>query len=147
MFRKSHNHHHYIFRRNTTYYTRVKIPPDLQPMFGLTEFRFSLYTPHRTEAKHLSQSINESVQQVYDNIRQNLKRGKMSDLSKDQLQSIIKEYVKDFIHNFELGEATGSHLNPYSHIDQLRGYDWVLSEDHDTLAERRHVTRHEILSL
>ncbi|MEJ2658732.1 MAG: hypothetical protein P8012_16345, partial [Desulfobacterales bacterium] len=67
------NHHHYIFRRNATYYTRVKIPPDLQPMFGLTEFRFSLYTPHRTEAKHLSQSINESVQQIYDTVRQNLK--------------------------------------------------------------------------
>jgi|GEM_PF-2360777 len=145
----------YIFRRKTTYYSRVKIPPDLQSKFGLTEFRFSLYTPHLTQAKHLSQAINEFIQQVCEKLRlnhnvKNVKEDdKMSNNPKDlssistlsggQLQDIIKEYVKDFIHGFEVGEATGNYLNPYSHIDLLNGYDWVLSEEHDTLAERRHV--------
>jgi len=144
--------HTYIFRRNTTWYTRVRIPPDLQPMFGLTEFRFSLYTPHLTQAKHLSQGINKFVQQIYINIRQEMKMSNnpkdltsnpsgLSALSKTQLQDIIKQYVKDFIHEFELEQAGGKRLNPYSHIKQLRGYDWVLSEEHDILAERRHVKR------
>jgi integrase len=134
--KKSNYQYTYIFRRNTTYYLRVRIPQDLQSRFGLTEFRFSLYTPHLITAKHLSRSINEFIQQVYQNVRQ---KGKMSTLSEPQLQNIIKEYVKDFIHGFELGEATGSLLNPYSHIDLINSYDWVLSEEHDTLAERRHV--------
>jgi integrase len=128
----------YIFRRNTTYYTRVKIPPDLQSRFGLTEFRLSLYTPHLTQAKHLSQAINEFIQQIYQNVRQ---RGKMSTLSEPQLQNIVREYVKDFIHNFELGESTGGYLNPHAYDDQLNGYDWVLDEEHDTLAERKHIKR------
>jgi integrase len=132
------NKYTYIFRRNTTYYSRIKIPSDLQSKFGLTEFRFSLYTPHLTQAKHLSGAINEFIQQIYHNVMQ---RGKMATLSKTQLKNIIKQYVKDFIHNFELEEATGKHLNPYSYDDQLKGYDWVLSEDHDTLAERNHVNR------
>ena len=68
-----------------------------------------------------------------------MQRDKMSTLSKAQLKNIIKQFVKEFINNFELEEATGSFLNPYSHIDLLKGYDWVLSEEHDTLAERRHV--------
>ena len=114
-------------------------------MFGLTEFRFSLYTPNRIEAKHLSQAINKFVQQIYLNIRQERKmsinQNGLSTLSKNQLQKIIKQYVKDFIHEFELEQATGSRMNPYSQIDQLRGYDWVLSEEHDTLAERRHVKK------
>ena len=41
----------------------------------------------------------------------------LSTLSKDQLQTIIKEYVKDFTHDFELEQAAGRYLNPYSHID------------------------------
>jgi len=144
--------HAYIFRRNTTYYTRVKIPSDLQPKFGLTEFRFSLYTPHLTQAKHLSQAINEFIQQVCEKLRliQNVRKedlmsnnpeglSTISTLSRTQLQNIIKEYVNDFIQGFELGEATGSKLNPYSHINLIDGYDWLLSEEHDTLAERRHV--------
>ena len=146
--------HAYLFRRNTTYYTRIKIPSDLQPKFGLTEFRFSLYTPHLTQAKHLSQAINEFIQQVCEKLRLNHNVRKeepmsnnpkdlstISTLSRTQLQNIIKEYVNDFIHGFERGEATGSKLNPYSHIDLIDGYDWLLSEEHDTLAERRHVKK------
>ena len=136
MSKKSNYKYTYIFRRNTTYYLRVRIPQDIQSRFGLTEFRFSLYTPHLITAKHLSRSINEFIQQVYQNVRQ---KGKMSTLSEPQLKNIVKQYVKDFIYNFELGEATGNYLNPYSHIDLLNGYDWVLSEEHDTLAERKHV--------
>ena len=50
----------------------------------------------------------------------------MSALSEDQLQSIVKQYVNDFIHDFELEQATGNHLNPQAYDSQLNGYDWVL---------------------
>jgi integrase len=63
----------------------------------------------------------------------------MSTLSKTQLKAMIKKYVQDFIHDFEIEQATGKCLNPYSYDDELKGYDWVLDEDHETLAERRHV--------
>lgn len=129
----------YLIRRNSTYYYRIKIPKDIRSRFGTSEFRFSLRTPYLIHAKRLSESITDFIHQIFNNIRQ---EGKMSTLSKDQLQTIIKEYVKDFTEGFELEEATNSRkLNPYSHIDQLRGYDFVLSEDHNTLAERRHVKR------
>lgn len=132
----------YIFRRNTTYYSRVKIPSDLQSSFGLTELRFSLYTPHLTQAKHLSQAINKFIQQIYSKIRQNNLLGfKEGSSMTVNLKNIVKQYVNDFIHNFDLEEATGKHLNPHAYDDQLNGYDWVLSDEHDTLAERRHVQR------
>ena len=63
----------------------------------------------------------------------------MSTLSKTQLLNIIKKYVEDLINDFELQEATGNYLNPNVHDNLLDGYDWVLSESHDALAERNHV--------
>ena len=129
-------HTHYLFRRNITYYSRIKIPPDLRSRFGLTEFRFSLRTPYLIHAKSLSRAIIDFIHQIYNNIRQ---EGKMSTLSKTQLKAIIKKYVQDFINDFELEQATGKYLNPHAYDNQLNGYDWVLSEDHETLAERRHV--------
>jgi len=63
----------------------------------------------------------------------------MSTLSKTQLKAIIKKYVQDFINDFELEQATGKYLNPHAYDNQLNGYDWVLSEDHETLGERSHV--------
>jgi hypothetical protein len=127
-----------LLKRNETYYSRIKIPSDLKPRFRRSEYRFSLHTKDRYKAKCLSRIITGFIQRIFINIRHG---GKMSTLSKTQLQNIIKGYVKDFIHTFELEEAPGKFLNPCSHIDQLKLYDWALSEDHDTLAGRRHVKR------
>ena len=43
----------HLFRRNSTYYFRAKIPPDLQPFLGRCEEKFSLKTKNPREARRL----------------------------------------------------------------------------------------------
>ena len=126
----------YLIKRSSIYYVRHTVPKDLRPKFNLTELKYSLRTSDLKKAFSLSDSISAFIQEIYNDIRHG---GKMSTLSETQLKDMIKKYVQDFISDFDREQATGKYLNPYAYDDELNGYDWVLSEDHETLAERRHV--------
>lgn len=59
----------YIYKRNQTYYYRIKIPSDLTHLIPATEIKQSLKTHNLDAAKPLSAGINAKVQSMFGLLR------------------------------------------------------------------------------
>lgn len=134
----------YLFRRSTRYYTRVSIPPDLQPHFQLIghppskEFKYSLQTGNLREARHRSRLIVSSIHSIYAAIRKGKDMPESKILSPEKLRAIVREHVKEGLAWEEHYQAT-KRLNPYEHKERIEGLDDIIYEHKAIVGEGRHV--------
>ncbi len=59
----------FLFKRETTYYLRRKIPVELQPYYGKVEIKISLKTKDRKEAGRLVRQKSADLDQEFDRLR------------------------------------------------------------------------------
>ena len=63
-----------LFRRNSTYYFRARIPRDLQPYLGKAEEKFSLKTKDYAEAKRLAREASVDFDNRCQRLREEIRR-------------------------------------------------------------------------
>ncbi|EHL68424.1 site-specific integrase [Cloacibacillus evryensis] len=91
----------YIFQNSTYHYFRQVVPPDLRPIFKRTEFRISLRTPDRMEAKRKAGRLSANLWDIFTALRKGDK--KVATLSNEQVQDLVRQFIAE---ELEKDEAT-----------------------------------------
>jgi hypothetical protein len=86
----------YTYHTPSGYIFRLRIPKDLQPVVGKTEFRYSLRSGFFREAKVKAQAIARYVQGLFEKVRQN-----MTAFTKDMINGLVKAYIQQTLKNDE----------------------------------------------
>ncbi len=76
----------YIFKRNQTYYYRIKIPSDLTHLVPSTEIKLSLKTRDIDAAKLAAANINAKVQSLFALLR-------VGDIAQEQIPALVASYL------------------------------------------------------
>ena len=58
-----------LFKRNSTYYFRARIPRDLRPYLGKTEEKFSLRTRGPVQARRLARQASVDLDEQFESLR------------------------------------------------------------------------------
>lgn len=110
----------YLFKptcKTNLYCFRAVVPPDLRGIVGEAEIRYSLRTGLLSEAKYRALRMASFVQRFFREIR---KGGIMSELSKAEIQKLIRDHLKDAIEETELYRASiEKPLSEQEFIDDL----------------------------
>jgi hypothetical protein len=129
----------YLFQRSTRYYVRVHIPPDLQPLFQVKEFKYSLKTGDLRQARHRSRLIINFIHSMLRTVREcPTSEDRMPDsLSPEKLTEIIRKYVQDAL-DWEEEYQSNTILNPYEHEERLQFLEELIAEHRAVIGEGRH---------
>ena len=146
----------YLVKQNKTYHLRIKVPPDLIRIVGRHEMRFTLKESRKRLAIKKVNAIKRKVWDLFERIRlKELEVFRMlakSELTKDELNQIVRKYVQQLIDDFDQEQATGKQRNLEPIIwkqtfdpSSLDAIDWELEaidvglvENKISFAERRH---------
>lgn len=93
----------YIFQNSTYHYFRQVVPVDLRPIFKRTEFRISLKTPDRTEAKRKAGRLSANLWDIFIALRKGDKR--MTALSNEQIQDLVRQFIAEELDKDEAARA------------------------------------------
>jgi hypothetical protein len=88
----------YLQLTANVYYFRFSIPFDVRPKFKKAELKYSLRTGKLSTAKYKSRLMVSIAQRAVNNIR---KGGRMSELSPDQINNLMKKYFKQCLDDDE----------------------------------------------
>jgi hypothetical protein len=90
----------YLFRRNNTYYFRIKIPLDILQHFDRKEIWKSLKTSYLQSAKSASRSLTYNIEQLFIWIRSGM-------LTDTQIKQIVKEHLTNTLKGREFIRTKG----------------------------------------
>lgn len=87
------------------YIFRLKIPLDLKPIVGKTEFRYSLRTGSLRIAKQRTRCISAYLQQLFMTLRTD-----MTELTQEQINQMVQQYIRETLANDEKCRAISNPL-------------------------------------
>lgn len=86
----------YLYQSSSGYIFRLRVPTDLRPVVGKTEFRYSLRTDALRTAKSRARAMAGYVQQLFMTVRSG-----MSELTQEQIQRLVQKYIRETLANDE----------------------------------------------
>lgn len=84
----------YLHKRPNSpiFYFRISIPLEFRALFGISEFRRSLHTPYRRDARLLASHIHVHFENVF-TLLQKYRNRRMSELTESEFQTLKKEFI------------------------------------------------------
>lgn len=132
----------YLIKLNRTYHLRFKLPRDISDIINKQEIKFSLKVSRKRLATKKVSVIKRGVRGLFERIRlkklevfRMLEKG---ELTKEDINKIVRAYVHQLIDDFGQGQALGKHLNSDTIDRELEAIDFGLVESKINFAERRH---------
>lgn len=132
--------YNYLFRRNSIYYFRIKIPKDLQDKFSKQEFKRSLQTKNFSQAKLIVKEIASSFEYFFFMIRSNM-------LTNSQVSAIILSLQEQWRESLQ--EIYLQRMKPldYKNIDFVSPFANIDKFVEELVLERQELRDHEINAL
>ena len=87
----------YMYQSPSGYIFRLRVPNDLRPLVGKSEFRYSLRSGLLHVAKHRARCIASYIHQLYVRIRNS-----MTEFSPEKIQQLIRDYIRETLKNDEI---------------------------------------------
>lgn len=133
----------YLLKQANIFHFRIMIPPDIRPLLGKRELRISLRIANKKRAQVLSRKLAPCIQALFMRLR-NSKRKVLvmyqeGELTRDQLNKIIRDFVENALKSFEIKQATGRPGNPGTIDEQLEAYDSAIDHQARHFSMRQHV--------
>ena len=135
MHRTSHSPYYLVRNARSCYCFRMVVPPDLRPVIGRSELKYSLGTGFLGVAKQKSRYVAGKVQLLFGILRRRGFHG-MGKLSETQVPELVGKYIKKTISDLDSlynqtveGPESGDliPLNPIHSLKDLEGHLGLLS--------------------
>ena len=105
----------YLIKLNRTYHLRLKFPPDISHILSKQELKFSLKVSRKRLAIKKVSAIKRRIRDLFERIKlRELEVFNMlekSELTREEINKIVREYVQQLIDDFEQEQATGKQRN------------------------------------
>ena len=110
----------YLVHQNSAYCFRLTVPPDIRPIVGIREIRYSLRTGFLGEAKSRARRMVGFAQEVFEKIRTG---AYMPELKDAEIQALLRDYFRETLDSDEHDRVTGIPLDEETPKALMMGHD------------------------
>ena len=122
----------YTFQRNSLYYFRYTLPPDISKVVGKRGLRYSLKTGYIKQAERKARRLAGTVEEFISEIRQ--EPPIIMKLSEAQIQSLLDQYLRKTLNEDEERRLSASRIDPDELDDELEVISFIQSDLREELA-------------
>jgi integrase len=122
----------YTFQRNSLYYFRYTLPPDISKVVGKRGLRYSLKTGYIKQAERKARRLAGTVEEFISEIRQ--EPPIIMKLSEAQIQSLLDQYLRKALIDDEERRLSASRIDPDELDDELEVISFIQSDLREELA-------------
>lgn len=122
----------YTFQRNSLYYFRYTLPPDISKLVGKTGLRYSLRTGYIKQAEGKARRLAGTVEDFISEIRQD--HHIVMNLSTEQLQSLLDQYLRKALDDDEDRRLSSDRIDPDDLDDEIEAISFLKSDRREELA-------------
>ena len=122
----------YTFQRNSLYYFRYTLPPDISKVVGKQGLRYSLKTGYIKQAERKARRLAGTVEEFISDVRQ--ERPVIMKLSETQIQSLLDQHLRQSLNEDEERHLSVGPINPDDLDDELEAISYIKSDFKEALA-------------
>jgi len=108
----------YTFQRNSLYYFRYTLPPDISKVVGKQGLRYSLKTGYIKQAERKARRLAGTVEEFISDIRQ--ERPIIMKLSEAQIQSLLDQHLRQSLNEDEERRLSVGRIDSDDLDDELK---------------------------
>ena len=122
----------YTFQRNSLYYFRYTLPPDISKVVGKQGLRYSLKTGYIKQAERKARRLAGTVEEFISDVRE--ERLIIMKLSETQIQSLLDQHLRQSLNEDEERHLSVGPINPDDLDDELEAISYIKSDFKEALA-------------
>ena len=122
----------YTFQRNSLYYFRYTLPPDISKVVGKRGLRYSLHTGYIKHAERKARSLAGTVEGFICEIRK--ESHIIMNLSEEKLQSLLDQHLRKALSDDEEKRLSSGRIDPYDLDDELEALTYIKTDFREELA-------------
>ena len=122
----------YTFQRNSLYYFRYTLPPDISKVVGKQGLRYSLKTGYIKQAERKARRLAGTVEEFISDVRE--ERLIIVELSETQIQSLLDQHLRQSLNEDEERHLSVGPINPDDLDDELEAISYIKSDFKEALA-------------
>ena len=122
----------YTFQRNSLYYFRYTLPPDISKVVGKQGLRYSLKTGYIKQAERKARRLAGTVEEFISDVRE--ERLIIVKLSETQIQSLLDQHLRQSLNEDEERHLSVGPINPDDLDDELEAISYIKSNFKEALA-------------
>ena len=122
----------YTFQRNSLYYFRYTLPPDISKVVGKQGLRYSLKTGYIKQAERKARRLAGTVEESISDVRE--ERLLIVKLSETQIQSLLDQHLRQSLNEDEERHLSVGPINPDDLDDELEAISYIKSDFKEALA-------------
>ena len=122
----------YTFQRNSLYYFRYTLPPDISKVVGKQGLRYSLKTGYIKQAERKARRLAGTVEEFISGVRQ--ERQMIMKLSETQIQSLLDQHLRQSLNEDEERRLSVGRIDPDDLDDELEARSFIKSDLKEELA-------------
>ena len=122
----------YTFQRNSLYYFRYTLPPDISKVVGKQGLRYSLKTGYIKQAERKARRLAGTVEEFISDVRE--ERLIIVKLSETQIQSLLDQHLRQSLNEDEERHLSVGPINPDDLDDELEAISYIKSDFKEALA-------------
>ena len=122
----------YTFQRNSLYYFRYTLPPDISKVVGKQGLRYSLKTGYIKQAERKARRLAGTVEEFISDVRE--ERLTIVKLSETQIQSLLDQHLRQSLNEDEERHLSVGPINPDDLDDELEAISYIKSDFKEALA-------------
>ena len=122
----------YTFQRNSLYYFRYTLPPDISKVVGKQGLRYSLKTGYIKQAERKARRLAGTVEEFISGVRE--ERLIIVKLSETQIQSLLDQHLRQSLNEDEERHLSAGPINPDDLDDELEAISYIKSDFKEALA-------------
>jgi len=122
----------YTFQRNSLYYFRYTLPPDISKVVGKRGLRYSLKTGYIKQAERKARRLAGTVEEFISEVRQ--EPPLIMKLSEAQIQSLLDQYLRKALNEDEERRLSAGQFSPDDLDDELEVINFIQSDLREELA-------------
>ena len=122
----------YTFQRNSLYYFRYTLPPDISKVVGKQGLRYSLKTGYIKQAERKARRLAGTVEEFISEVRQ--ERRIIMKLSETQIQSLLDQHLRQSLNDDEQRRLSANRIDRDDLDDELETISFIKSDLKEELA-------------
>ena len=122
----------YTFQRNSLYYFRYTLPPDISKVVGKQGLRYSLKTGYIKQAERKARRLAGTVEEFISEVRQ--ERPIIMKLSEAQIQSLLDQHLRQSLNEDEERRLSVGRIDSDDLDDELEAISFIKSDLKEELA-------------
>ena len=122
----------YTFQRNSLYYFRYTLPPDISKVVGKQGLRYSLKTGYIKQAERKARRLAGTVEEFISDVRE--ERLIIVKLSETQIQSLLDQHLRQSLNEDEERHLSVGPIDSDDLDDELEAISYIKSDFKEALA-------------